>query len=113
MRLVFAGTPEPAVPSLRRLIASPRHEVVAVVTRPDAVAGRGRKITRSPIAALADEHGIPVLSPRTPAEPEFLDRLTELAPDPGHSAARLDQSALLPAARLARRGTRAGRHQRR
>ncbi|MFE6857935.1 methionyl-tRNA formyltransferase [Nocardia sp. NPDC057668] len=81
MRLVFAGTPEPAVPSLRRLIESANHEVVAVVTRPDAVAGRGRKVTRSPIGLLADEHGIPVLTPRKPSEPEFIDRLTELAPD--------------------------------
>ncbi|MBF6354344.1 methionyl-tRNA formyltransferase [Nocardia higoensis] len=81
MRLVFAGTPEPAVPSLRRLIASPRHEVVAVVTRPDAVAGRGRKVTRSPIGALADVHDIPVLTPAKPSDPEFLGRLRELAPD--------------------------------
>lgn len=81
MRLVFAGTPEPAVPSLRRLIESPRHEVVAVVTRPDAVAGRGRKVTRSPIGQLADEHGIPVLTPRKPSEPEFIEQLRELAPD--------------------------------
>lgn len=81
MRLVFAGTPEPAVPSLRRLIASARHEVVAVVTRPDAVAGRGRKVTRSPIGRLADEHGIPVLTPRKPSEPEFVAALRDLAPD--------------------------------
>ncbi|MBF6332184.1 methionyl-tRNA formyltransferase [Nocardia transvalensis] len=81
MRLVFAGTPDPAVPSLRRLLESSRHEVVAVVTRPDAVAGRGRKVTRSPIGRLADEHGIPVLTPHKPAEPEFVEKLTELAPD--------------------------------
>ncbi|MGV9676792.1 methionyl-tRNA formyltransferase [Nocardia sp. NPDC003482] len=81
MRLVFAGTPEPAVPSLRRLLDSSRHEVVAVVTRPDAVAGRGRKVTRSPIGRLADERGIPVLTPRKPSEPDFVARLTELAPD--------------------------------
>ncbi|MEC3953405.1 methionyl-tRNA formyltransferase [Nocardia sp. CDC153] len=81
MRLVFAGTPEPAVPSLRRLIESERHEVVGVVTRPDAVAGRGRKITRSPIGLLADEHGIPVFTPRRPSEPEFVEQLTALAPD--------------------------------
>ncbi|WP_067691768.1 methionyl-tRNA formyltransferase [Nocardia jejuensis] len=81
MRLVFAGTPEPAVPSLKRLIESGRHEVVAVVTRPDAVAGRGRKITRSPIGQLADEHGIPVFTPRRPSEPEFVEQLTALAPD--------------------------------
>ncbi|MFB7875003.1 methionyl-tRNA formyltransferase [Nocardia sp. NPDC056064] len=81
MRVVFAGTPEPAVPSLRALLASPRHEVVAVVTRPDAVAGRGRKVMRSPVGQLADEHGIPVLTPRKPSEPEFVAALTELAPD--------------------------------
>lgn len=80
MRIVFAGTPDPAVPSLRRLLAS-RHEVVAVVTRPDAVAGRGRKLKRSPVGQLADEHGIPVLTPRKPADPEFVEVLTELAPD--------------------------------
>jgi methionyl-tRNA formyltransferase len=80
VRLVFAGTPAPAVPSLRALLDS-AHEVVAVVTRPDAPAGRGRKSTRSPVGALADEAGIPVLTPRRPREPEFLDRLTELAPD--------------------------------
>ncbi|GAB2695675.1 methionyl-tRNA formyltransferase [Nocardia thraciensis] len=81
MRLVFAGTPEPAVPSLRRLIESPRHEVVAVVTRPDAVAGRGRKVTRSPIALLAEETGVEVLTPAKPSEPDFVERLTALAPD--------------------------------
>ncbi|MGW4633002.1 methionyl-tRNA formyltransferase [Nocardia sp. NPDC004415] len=81
MRVVFAGTPEPAVPSLRALLASPRHEVVAVVTRPDAVAGRGRKVMRSPVGQLADEHGIPVLTPRKPSEPEFVAALSELAPD--------------------------------
>lgn len=80
MRIVFAGTPEPAVPSLLRLLAS-RHEVVAVVTRPDAVAGRGRTLQRSPIGRLADEHGIPVLTPGKPGEPEFVEALTELAPD--------------------------------
>jgi methionyl-tRNA formyltransferase len=81
MRIVFAGTPEPAVPSLARLLASQRHEVVAVVTRPDAVAGRGRKVTRSPVGLLADEHGIEVLTPARASDPEFLARLEELAPD--------------------------------
>ncbi|MFD4197457.1 methionyl-tRNA formyltransferase [Amycolatopsis thermoflava] len=81
MRLVFAGTPEPAVPSLRALLDSPRHEVVAVVTRPDAPAGRGRKLLRSPVGALADEHGIEVLTPPKAGDPDFLRRLTELAPD--------------------------------
>jgi methionyl-tRNA formyltransferase len=81
VRLVFAGTPEPAVPSLRALLDSPRHEVVAVVTRPDAPAGRGRTLSRSPVGALADEAGIPALTPATPKDPAFLDTLRELAPD--------------------------------
>jgi methionyl-tRNA formyltransferase len=81
MRLVFAGTPEVALPSLRALIDSPHHDVVAVVTRPDAPAGRGRHVVRSPVGALADEHGIEVLTPRNAGAPEFLARLTELAPD--------------------------------
>jgi methionyl-tRNA formyltransferase len=79
--LVFAGTPEPALPSLRALLESGRHEVVAVLTRPDAPAGRGRAVTRSPVGRLADDAGIPVLTPARPAEPGFADRLRELAPD--------------------------------
>lgn len=93
MRIVFAGTPDPAVPSLARLLASPRHEVVAVVTRPDAVAGRGRKITRSPVGLLADEHGIEVLTPARASDPDFQARLTELAPD---CAPVVAYGALLP-----------------
>ncbi|WP_326833930.1 methionyl-tRNA formyltransferase [Amycolatopsis rhabdoformis] len=81
MRLVFAGTPEPAVPSLRALLESGRHEIVAVVTRPDAQAGRGRHVVRSPVGALADEHGIEVLTPARAGDPAFLARLKELAPD--------------------------------
>ena len=81
MRVVFAGTPEPAVPSLQRLLESERHEVIAVVTRPDAAAGRGRKTARSPVGQLADEHGIPVYTPAKPSDPDFVSQLTELAPD--------------------------------
>ncbi|MGD9957394.1 MAG: methionyl-tRNA formyltransferase, partial [Candidatus Nanopelagicales bacterium] len=80
MRLVFAGTPEVALPSLSALIAS-QHEVVAVVTRPDAPAGRGRSLQASPVALLAEEHGIEVLKPERPRDPEFLARLAELEPD--------------------------------
>ena len=80
MRLVFAGTPAPAVPSLDALVASP-HEVVAVVTRPDARAGRGRGVVTSPVRQRAEELGIEVLTPDRPRDPEFLDRLRELAPD--------------------------------
>jgi methionyl-tRNA formyltransferase len=81
MRLVFAGTPAAALPSLRTFLDSDRHEVLAVVTRPDAPAGRGRHLVRSPVGALADEHGVEVLTPRKVSDPEFLARLRELAPD--------------------------------
>ena len=77
---MFAGTPNIAVPSLEAIAASP-HELVAVLTRPDAPAGRGRRLVRSPVAAWADQRGIEVLTPRRPSEPEFLARLRELAPD--------------------------------
>ncbi|MFI1196553.1 methionyl-tRNA formyltransferase [Micromonospora sp. NPDC020750] len=80
MRLVFAGTPAVAVPALAAVAAS-NHELVAVVTRPDAPAGRGRGLVRSPVGTWADEHGVEVLTPARPREPEFLDRLRELAPD--------------------------------
>jgi methionyl-tRNA formyltransferase len=80
MRVVFAGTPEVALPSLEAIAASP-HELVGVVTRPDAPAGRGRRETRSPVGALADEAGLPVLTPRTPKDPDFQAALDDLAPD--------------------------------
>ena len=80
MRLVFAGTPEVAVPALEALHAS-SHEVVAVVTRPDARSGRGRAVTQSPVRRWAQERDIEVLAPATPRDPAFLDRLRELAPD--------------------------------
>lgn len=80
MRLVFAGTPAIALPALRALVAS-EHEVVAVITRPDAPAGRGRRMAPSPVGALADELGIEALRPRRPGDPDAVARLTELAPD--------------------------------
>jgi methionyl-tRNA formyltransferase len=79
VRIVFAGTPETARPSLEALVAS-RHDVAAVLTRPDAAAGRGRRLRPSPVAALARDHGIDVLSPVNPSEPAFLDQLREIAP---------------------------------
>jgi methionyl-tRNA formyltransferase len=81
MRIVFAGTPGPALPSLRRLIDSPRHELVAVLTRPDAAAGRRAKASPSPVAQLALEQGIPVLRPDRPNSDEFVAELAELAPE--------------------------------
>lgn len=80
MRLVFAGTPEVAVPSLRALLDSD-HEVVAVISRPDARTGRGRGLSRSPVAAAADAAGLDVLTPPNARDPEFAERLRELAPD--------------------------------
>jgi methionyl-tRNA formyltransferase len=80
MRVVFAGTPEVAVPSLDAIEESD-HELVAVVTRPDAPAGRGRKLVASPVARRAEELGVPVLKPDHPRDPDFLAALRELAPD--------------------------------
>ncbi|MEU7431571.1 methionyl-tRNA formyltransferase [Streptomyces sioyaensis] len=97
MRLVFAGTPEVAVPALDALIASDRHEVVAVVTRPDAPAGRGRKLVASPVAERAEEAGIEVLKPVRPREEDFLARLREIAPD---CCPVVAYGALLPKAAL-------------
>ncbi|MBO0610165.1 methionyl-tRNA formyltransferase [Myceligenerans salitolerans] len=79
MRLLFAGTPEPAVASLEALIAS-RHEVVAVLTRADAPAGRGRRLTPSPVRVRAEESGVPVITDRPRGE-EFLSTLRELGVD--------------------------------
>ncbi len=80
MRLVFAGTPAPAVPSLLALLDS-SHEVVAVVTRPDAPAGRGRRLQPSPVRETAEAHGIPVLAPTSPKDGDFQATLRDLAPD--------------------------------
>src|SRR3546814_238429 len=80
MRLVFAGTPEVAVPSLDAIAASD-HELVGVVTRPDAPSGRGRKLVASPVAQRAEELGLPVLKPEHPKDPAFQEQLKALAPD--------------------------------
>ncbi|GAB2697160.1 methionyl-tRNA formyltransferase [Thalassiella azotivora] len=80
MRLVFAGTPEAAVPSLRALLDSD-HDVVAVLTRPDARSGRGRRAAVSPVKQVAQEHGLEVLQPASTRDPALRERLQELAPD--------------------------------
>jgi methionyl-tRNA formyltransferase len=80
VRLVFAGTPAAALPTLRALAAS-RHTVAAVVTRPDAPVGRGKKMHRSPVAELAEELGFETLKPVRPSDGWFLDRLRAIAPD--------------------------------
>ncbi len=80
MRVVFAGTPEVALPALDAVVAS-RHELVGVVTRPDAPAGRGRKLVASPVAQRAEELGVPVLKPAHPRDADFQQQLRDLAPD--------------------------------
>jgi methionyl-tRNA formyltransferase len=80
VRVVFAGTPEVAVPSLDAIAAS-GHDLVGVVTRPDAPAGRGRKLVASPVAVRAEELGVPVLKPEHPRDPDFQAQLRALAPD--------------------------------
>ncbi|KZM78144.1 methionyl-tRNA formyltransferase [Cellulosimicrobium sp. I38E] len=79
MRLLFAGTPDTAVPSLDALLDS-RHDVVAVLTRADAPSGRGRRLTPSPVRVRAEEAGIPVITDRPRGE-DFLARLAELDVD--------------------------------
>jgi methionyl-tRNA formyltransferase len=80
VRLVFAGTPAAALPSLSALLES-RHEVVAVLTRPDAPTGRGRRLAPSPVAELAMRRGIPVLRPPKPNTPDFIECLSAYRPD--------------------------------
>jgi len=97
VRLVFAGTPEVAAVALGAVLDS-RHDVVAVLTRPDAPAGRGRHEARSPVAQLAVEHGIELLQPSTAKDPDLLTRMTELSPD---CAPVVAYGALIPPALLA------------
>lgn len=92
MRIVFAGTPDVAVPALDALVAS-KHEVLAVITRPDAPVGRGRKLAPSPVAQRASELGIEVLKPQRPSELALADRIAALAPD---AAAVVAYGGLLP-----------------
>ncbi len=80
MRCVFAGTPDVAAVALGRLLAS-SHEVVGVITRPDAGAGRGRRIVESPVAVLAAEAGIDVLKPMSMRDPDTLGWLRARQPD--------------------------------
>ncbi|MCF6377672.1 methionyl-tRNA formyltransferase [Nocardioides KLBMP 9356] len=80
MRVVFAGTPQVALPALDAVAAS-RHELVGVVTRPDAPSGRGRKLVASPVAQRAEELGVPVLKPEHPRDPDFQVALADLRPD--------------------------------
>jgi methionyl-tRNA formyltransferase len=92
VRIVFGGTPDVAIPSLDALAES-HHELAAVVTRPDAPSGRGKRLTASPVARRAAELGVEVLKPQRPRDEEFVSRLIELAPD---SCPVVAYGALLP-----------------
>ncbi|NLG47463.1 methionyl-tRNA formyltransferase [Gordonia sp. (in: high G+C Gram-positive bacteria)] len=83
MRLVFAGTPDVAVPTLKELLDSDDHEVVGVITRPDTTAGRGRRVVRSDVGTLADAHGIEVITPARMSEPEVAEALARWNADLG------------------------------
>lgn len=76
MRVVFAGSPEPAVAVLRRLIAA-GHEVPLVVSQPDRPRGRGGRERPTPLAAEAERLGLPLVRPRTINDPEVVARLLE------------------------------------
>lgn len=100
MRVLFAGTPDVAVPSLDAILASP-HEVVGVLTRPDAPAGRGRRLAPSPVRTRAEEAGLPVLTPRSLRDPEALAEVAALGADVAAVVAygallRPDALALMP-----------------
>lgn len=96
MRLLFAGTPDVAVTSLRALVAS-SHAVAAVLTRPDAPAGRGRKLAPSPVASAAEELGIPILKAASLKDPEVLDAIANVRPD---ACPVVAYGALIPAPAL-------------
>jgi methionyl-tRNA formyltransferase len=80
MKLVFMGTPQFAVPSLRALAGS-RHEIAAVVTNPDRPAGRGRKVTAPPIKPVSEELELELVQPPSLRDPEFIDQLSQLGAD--------------------------------
>jgi methionyl-tRNA formyltransferase len=83
VRVVFFGTPEFAVPSLRALVGE-GFDVVAAVTQPDRPQGRSRsQLVPPPVKLAAEAEGVPVLQPERPTDPGFLDRIRELAPDVG------------------------------
>lgn len=97
MRILFAGTPRAAVPSLEALHDS-EHEVVAVLTRPDTRSGRGRSVSRSEVGQRAEELGIPLLQPRSLRDPDAVEAIAALDLD---LAAIVAYGGLVPAPALA------------
>jgi methionyl-tRNA formyltransferase len=82
MRVIFMGTPQLAVPILKRIIQS-QHEVVAVITQPDKPVGRQQRIAPTPVKELAVEYGIPVLQPESLKDPEFQKEIQTIKADIG------------------------------
>ena len=80
MRIIFMGTPDFAVPSLRALLRS-EYEVVGIVTQPDRPKGRGQKLVFSPVKQVAQNHGLPILQPEKMKSPELLQTLADWRPD--------------------------------
>ncbi|MEM6273571.1 MAG: methionyl-tRNA formyltransferase [Bacteroidota bacterium] len=80
MRIVFMGTPDFAIPSLRMLVEN-GYEVVGVITAPDRPAGRGKKLRPSPVKVYAQEQGLTILQPEKLRNPDFIAALTSLQPD--------------------------------
>jgi len=97
VRLLFAGTPKVAVATLDALLES-GHEVVAVLTRPDALAGRGRRLVASAVAQRATELGLRLMQPDRPTDPDFLADLAILGVDVAPIVA---YGGLIPPAALA------------
>lgn len=97
MRLLFAGTPEVALPSFKALLDS-SHEVVAVLTRPDSPSGRKRLLTASPVKEAAEAAGIEVLTPARASEPALAARIVELGVE---AAPVVAYGGLIPPALLA------------
>lgn len=96
MRILFAGTPDVAVPSFERLLSA-GHEVLAVLTRAPARAGRSHAMHRSAVHDAAEHYGIPVLTPRTLRDPQFTENIATLAPD---AAAVVAYGKIVPPALL-------------
>lgn len=80
MRIAFMGTPDFAVPTLRRLLGS-QHQIIAVVAQPSRRAGRGRRLQDPPTVTLAKEHGVPVFQPRAVRRGPFPERWESLGAD--------------------------------
>ena len=81
MRVLFAGTPDFAAAHLQALLDAPQHTVIGVYTQPDRPAGRGKKLTASPVKKLALEHQLPVFQPQSLKDPEQQRILNELQAD--------------------------------